>query len=363
MAPGCPAGNVTNDNLYHYLYDAEGRLCAVQDLTGDAVTAYVYDAEGRRVAKGTLSSWPTACVSPTSHNFTLTTSWVLGLNGEQVSEIAVSGSANTWQHTNVFAAGRLLATYHDTNTYIELNDWLGTRRAEVGASRCYQSYYSDPYGDTMFTLAATCTPDATEQHFTGKERDAESGNDYFPARYYGSSMGRFLSPDPSGLVFADPSNPQSLNLYSYVRNNPLLLIDPTGEFCYQVNGSSSVTIDNKSQNASQCAKGATWVDGVATNYWYGADGGLQIGYNQGSGVGVLSFSSPDLSHLSALQMKTTSTLVVTCLWNIVPLAFINHACLECIIVAQVEEDLRLVQMMPPVDNMMRITSRWERVRI
>jgi RHS repeat-associated protein len=48
--------------------------------------------------------------------------------------------------------------------------------------------------------------------YTGKERDAESGNDYFDARYYGSSMGRFISPDPSGILLADLTNPQSLNL-------------------------------------------------------------------------------------------------------------------------------------------------------
>lgn len=42
--------------------------------------------------------------------------------------------------------------------------------------------------------------------FTGKERDAESGLDYFGARYYSSSMGRFSSPDPSGLYFADQTN-------------------------------------------------------------------------------------------------------------------------------------------------------------
>jgi uncharacterized protein RhaS with RHS repeats len=41
-------------------------------------------------------------------------------------------------------------------------------------------------------------------------------------------MGRFLSPDPSGLVYADPTNPQSLNLYAYALNNPLRFIDPTG---------------------------------------------------------------------------------------------------------------------------------------
>lgn len=72
-------------------------------------------------------------------------------------------------------------------------------------------------------------------HCTGKERDAESGNDYFGARYYASSMGRFLSPDPSQLYYADPANPQSLNLYSYGQNNPLINIDPTGMDCIHVN--------------------------------------------------------------------------------------------------------------------------------
>ncbi len=67
---------------------------------------------------------------------------------------------------------------------------------------------------------------------TGKERDAESGNDYFGARYYASSMGRFLSPDWSAKVqpvpYAKLDDPQSLNLYSYVRNNPLSRVDKDG---------------------------------------------------------------------------------------------------------------------------------------
>jgi RHS repeat-associated protein len=71
--------------------------------------------------------------------------------------------------------------------------------------------------------------DATEHHFTGKERDAESGLDYFGARYYASTAGRFLSPDPSAEDYADRSNPQSLNLYAYVMNSPLTLTDPDGE--------------------------------------------------------------------------------------------------------------------------------------
>jgi RHS repeat-associated protein len=68
-----------------------------------------------------------------------------------------------------------------------------------------------------------------DQHFTGKERDSESGNDYFGARYYASSMGRFLSPDPVIVTPDRLKDPQQLNLYAYVRNNPLSLIDPTGE--------------------------------------------------------------------------------------------------------------------------------------
>jgi RHS repeat-associated protein len=67
---------------------------------------------------------------------------------------------------------------------------------------------------------------------TGKERDAESGNDYFGARYYTSSMGRFMSPDwsakASPVPYATFGNPQSLNLYSYMRNNPLSGTDRDG---------------------------------------------------------------------------------------------------------------------------------------
>ncbi len=67
----------------------------------------------------------------------------------------------------------------------------------------------------------------TFRQFPGKERDSESGLDYFGARYYGSAMGRFMSPDNP---FADQhtDNPQSWNMYAYVRNNPLRFTDPTG---------------------------------------------------------------------------------------------------------------------------------------
>jgi RHS repeat-associated protein len=73
---------------------------------------------------------------------------------------------------------------------------------------------------------------------TGKERDSESGLDNFGARYDSSSMGRFMTPDwsarPTPVPFADLANPQSLNLYSYVTNNPLNRTDPLGHDWFYV---------------------------------------------------------------------------------------------------------------------------------
>jgi RHS repeat-associated protein len=86
-------------------------------------------------------------------------------------------------------------------------------------------------------FSAVCATDAcfTRSCFTGKERDTESGNDYFGARYYASSMGRFMSPDPfipfnlkQDKFEAWISNPQHWNKYAYALNNPLKYTDPTG---------------------------------------------------------------------------------------------------------------------------------------
>jgi RHS repeat-associated protein len=96
-------------------------------------------------------------------------------------------------------------------------------------------------------MANTSSPcENRPQKFTAKERDAESGLDYFGARYYGSALGRFSSPDPSGLDFADPASPQSLNLYGYAWNNPLANLDPTGLSCVNLdNGGQSDDGDGK----------------------------------------------------------------------------------------------------------------------
>ena len=69
--------------------------------------------------------------------------------------------------------------------------------------------------------------DGIRQQFTGKERDTETGLDYFGARYYSSAQGRFTSVDPENAG-ADLEDPQSWNGYAYARNNPLKYVDPDG---------------------------------------------------------------------------------------------------------------------------------------
>jgi RHS repeat-associated protein len=71
--------------------------------------------------------------------------------------------------------------------------------------------------------------DGVEEKFTGKERDAETGLDFFEARYFGSAQGRFTSTDPVIMGPHKVTNPQNWNLYAYSRNNPLRFTDPTGE--------------------------------------------------------------------------------------------------------------------------------------
>ena len=113
-------------------------------------------------------------------------------------------------------------------THFFLADHLGSAQMEFSAAGW-------PVAMSQFMpFGAEINPPVTANHykFTGKERDSESGLDYFGARYYASSMGRWMSPDwadkPEAVPYSKLTDPQSLNLYSYVGNNPLSHADADG---------------------------------------------------------------------------------------------------------------------------------------
>ena len=107
--------------------------------------------------------------------------------------------------------------------------------------------------------------------FTGKERDAETGLDYFGARYMSAAQGRFVSPDwsetPQPVPYADFSDPQTLNLYSYARNNPLIFTDPDGHcpWCIGavVGGVGGAAASYISQKMSNPDKPINWKSVIA----------------------------------------------------------------------------------------------------
>jgi RHS repeat-associated protein len=144
-----------------------------------------------------------------------------------LEETTLSGTAT---NDYIFFGGKRIARRDASgNVFPYFADHLGSSRkieeVAAGASTASPCYDADfyPYGrEHAFTNSCP-----QNYKFTGKERDGESGLDYFGARYYANSLGRFMSPDPL-LNSGRPSNPQTWNRYAYARNNPLAIVDPTG---------------------------------------------------------------------------------------------------------------------------------------
>jgi RHS repeat-associated protein len=126
-----------------------------------------------------------------------------------------------------YLGGQLLAQYRDSTTYFVHHDHLGSTRLltkvdqTIKDSMDFQPYGEQIAGDT-----------GTTHKFTGKERDAETGLDYFGARYYSNGLGRWISADwsakPVPVPYTDFQDPQTLNLYTYVRNLPTTNADSDG---------------------------------------------------------------------------------------------------------------------------------------
>jgi RHS repeat-associated protein len=142
------------------------------------------------------------------------------------------------------AAGQLAAEYGSTvsvsGTEFVHGDMLGSTRLVTDGVVAGRRFDYWPFGaeltagDTAYRTVGFAGA-GPAQRFTGKERDAETGLDYFGARYMSAAQGRFTSPD---VPLADQweKDPQSWNLYSYVRNNPLRFVDPTGHECVNLDG-------------------------------------------------------------------------------------------------------------------------------
>jgi RHS repeat-associated protein len=159
--------------------------------------------------------------------------YVRNFSGTVLGEWQVNGSSGDWSGDYVYMGGKLLGEYRNGTTYFRHEDNLGSARVltqmnqGIQDSIDYQPFGEQISGDT-----------ATTHKFTGKERDSESGLDNFGARHYASSMGRFMTPDwaakATTVPYANFGNPQSLNLYSYVENNPTTTEDPTNRVLHRL---------------------------------------------------------------------------------------------------------------------------------
>ncbi len=212
------SGDTTADSNFTYTFDAENRLTSV--VTGSGTYCYTYDGNDLRVQKGSASS---GCTSPTWNEL-----YWRDTGGNTIAETDGTGSTtNASYNEYVFFAGQRIAQSnpYSGNVFYYFADHLGSTRVVTNSagSPCYEADFL-PYGaeNTPASFTNSCS---TNYKFTGYERDPETSNDYAFARYYSSRLERFLSTDPLG---GDISDPQTLNKYTYVRNNPINMTDPSG---------------------------------------------------------------------------------------------------------------------------------------
>jgi RHS repeat-associated protein len=197
-----------------YTYDEENRL------TGAAGYTYTYDGDGNRVRKsnGNLAA-----------NGTLYWYMTPGV-------VAESDLAGTLKSEYVFFDGERVARRDGATgtggVFYYFSDHLKTASVitdSAGVIKAESDYY--PWGGELQFV----NNDSNDYKFTGKKRDLETGLDYFGARYYSNGLGRFVSADwsatPVPVPYADFGDPQSLNLYAYVRNIPTTGTDVEGHQC------------------------------------------------------------------------------------------------------------------------------------
>ena len=218
-------GNLTKWMFEDYAYDADNRMVEYENAAGTHFT-YGYSVDGKRVYKKEIQE----------DDGTITTYFLRGLGGEILTEwtrVALAGGRIFSKRVKDFVHlnGENFAMLKPAggggfNIFYYHNDHLGSplelTNDETPVGSRVEKYRYFPYGG----IDETRSIEAINTHkFTGKERDKESGLDYFEARYYGNSFCRFMSCDK---IIGKTQNPQSWNRYTYVLNNPLRLTDPQG---------------------------------------------------------------------------------------------------------------------------------------
>ena len=216
-------GNMTNDAVHTYTFDAENRVIAA----ASGAYCYVYDGDGLRVAKKTPQAGYT-CGLTWGHNPVTYEMYWRDTAGDTIAETDGTGStSNSSYNEYIFFDGQRIAQSNPNSGTVNFYfaDQLGSTRMVTSSSGspCYKADFL-PYGteNTPASFTDTCS---TNYKFTGYERDSETGLDYAFARYYNSRLGRFMSTDP---LAGDITDPQTLNRYAYVRNNPVNFTDPSG---------------------------------------------------------------------------------------------------------------------------------------
>jgi RHS repeat-associated protein len=190
------------------VYDAENRI---QSTAG---TTYTYDSDGNRVKK----------VNTTTGIGTL---YWYGLPGI----IAESDLSGILKSEYVFVNGKRAARIDVANNSVHyyLSDHLNSTSMVISSAGVTEDESDYSAFGTEYPVTSS---GANHYKFSGKERDSESQLDYFGARYYSNAFGRFLTPDwaatPESVPWAEFDDPQTLNLYGYVRGLPTTRFDAEG---------------------------------------------------------------------------------------------------------------------------------------